>query len=205
MVFILTIYLQSLILHGVRPPPPSPPLTLLQLAPPELSFSTFLPIGPCGQTAFSLLQLSSLLRTTSLLAPLFTPTEEFSLTLGLYGVSVLVSLMFYGMGIFWLGIAIISISTQARIGRTPFSLGWFGLTFPLVLPLPPSLLLDPLLTNELKKKGYINYLFSSICETTKSLPLPFNRHDFINFYYPLLDISNYKNFLSNLDRGKFCE
>lgn len=129
--FLMIIYLQRLLLHGV----PTPVIT------------SFLPAGPCGQTAFAIVQLARVLLLHKLPisdSSLFTPDEYKSniLTLGLYAASIATALVFIGIGFFWLAIGAISLFKEGATTGVPFSLSWWGTTFPIATLATSTLLLS---------------------------------------------------------------
>lgn len=85
--------------------------------------SSFLPVGPCGQSAFAFLQLAAQLRhLTSVegagLGGHFTAQEAAMMTTAIYGLSIVSALFMMGLGFFWLSIAIstcVDLATKKRL------------------------------------------------------------------------------------------
>ena len=113
-------------------------LALHKIPPAALIVSIFLPIGPCGQGAFGLLQLSSVLRTLSRSTgqalggtSLYTAQEARTMASAISGVSMVMGLILCGMGFFWLIIAVSIILDMRRCQKLPFNVSWWGFVFPL--------------------------------------------------------------------------
>ncbi|PVV04401.1 hypothetical protein BB560_001102 [Smittium megazygosporum] len=112
---ILAIYFSRIVLYG--------------LPKPDIIISTMLPLGPMGQGCFGIVslgsasyQLTSSSSTQSL--RLFGETA--------YGGGIVVGLILWGFGFFWLVMSIISmVYTFIVTKQTRFNLGWWGLIFPL--------------------------------------------------------------------------
>jgi tellurite resistance protein TehA-like permease len=108
-------------------------LCIYNIPPREQIVSVFLPVGPCGQGAFGLLQLSTVLRNLAhreevgLFGGALSIEEEKTVSLAIYGLSLIVALMLWGLGLFWLIIAVGSVTHMAaRKGGFPFNMGWWG-------------------------------------------------------------------------------
>lgn len=99
-------------------------LALHQIPPKELAISSWLSIGPIGTGALAMLLLGQA-------APQVLQQHNLH-TLGpfLQHSGLFIALVFMGVGIWWLGIAIFASLHHLRQG-IPFNLGWWGLTFPL--------------------------------------------------------------------------
>ncbi|UYF71672.1 TDT family transporter [Acinetobacter ursingii] len=99
-------------------------LALQQIPPKELAISSWLSIGPIGTGALAMLLLGQA-------APQVLQQHNLQL-LGpfLQHSGLFIALVFMGVGIWWLGIAIFASLHHLRQG-IPFNLGWWGLTFPL--------------------------------------------------------------------------
>ncbi|KAL8287108.1 hypothetical protein RQP46_004114 [Phenoliferia psychrophenolica] len=94
--------------------------------------SVFLPIGPCGQSAFAFLQLAAALRRVHAIDGKGLGGSATDVTGAIYALSFLAALFMMGMGFFWLVIAIAtSLDLARRPGGFPFNMGWWGFTFPL--------------------------------------------------------------------------
>lgn len=111
---------------------------IYKIPPAQLIVSTFLPLGPCGQGAFSLLQLASVLYklaledATALPSPNATDAETARMmATAIYAVSVPVALVIWGLGLVWLVLAVSSLVDLWLVSKLTFNLGWWGFTFPL--------------------------------------------------------------------------
>uniref|UniRef100_V5GMS5 Malic acid transport protein n=2 Tax=Kalmanozyma brasiliensis (strain GHG001) TaxID=1365824 RepID=V5GMS5_KALBG len=111
---------------------------IYKIPPAQLIVSTFLPLGPCGQGAFSLLQLASVLyklaltESTALPSPNATDAETARMmATAIYAVSVPVALVLWGLGLVWLLLAVSSLVDLWLVSKLTFNLGWWGFTFPL--------------------------------------------------------------------------
>jgi len=99
-------------------------LALHQIPQKELAISSWLSIGPIGTGALAMLLLGQA-------APQVLQQHNLH-KLGpfLQHSGLFIALVFMGVGIWWLGIAIFASLHHLRQG-IPFNLGWWGLTFPL--------------------------------------------------------------------------
>ena len=111
---------------------------IYKIPPAQLIVSTFLPLGPCGQGAFSLLQLSSVLYKLSLSDQIALPSPNATdpetariMATAIYAVSVPVALVIWGLGLVWLVLAVSSLVDLWLVSKLTFNLGWWGFTFPL--------------------------------------------------------------------------
>ncbi|KAG8876797.1 Plasma membrane sulfite pump involved in sulfite metabolism [Tulasnella sp. 331] len=140
--FYLTLYLQRLHFHHI---PPN-----------ETIVSSFLPLGPCGLGGFSSLKLGTV---AVRLFPLIEggPTMQAIGNNGrqmagwtLWGAGLIFALMLWGLGIWFMFIAVSSFAHRWKEGTLRFNMGWWGFTFPLA-----SLTLSTLLIgSELDSKGF---------------------------------------------------
>ncbi|SCZ88170.1 BZ3500_MvSof-1268-A1-R1_Chr2-1g04235 [Microbotryum saponariae] len=119
---LLVLYLQRLVLH--------------RLPPREVIISTFLPLGPCGQAGFALIELGrdavDMLPRIASMYPDREGLQQLAL-LGapLLGAGLLTALVFWGLGIWWAFNAFTSVGTDLFKRRIAFNMGFWGLTFPL--------------------------------------------------------------------------
>ena len=101
-------------------------LALHKLPPAQMAPSSWLALGPIGTGALGLLLFAAngpaALEAAGIAAPLAR---------GLGGAALLGGALLWGHGIWWLGIALLVTLRQLRAGDLPFSLGWWGYTFPL--------------------------------------------------------------------------
>lgn len=111
---------------------------IYKIPPAQLIVSTFLPLGPCGQGAFALLQLASVLYKLSVehqvalgsATAIDAETAKIMAT-AIYAVSVPVALVIWGLGLVWLVLAVSSLLDLWLVSKLTFNLGWWGFTFPL--------------------------------------------------------------------------
>ncbi|KAM0750377.1 hypothetical protein T439DRAFT_326343, partial [Meredithblackwellia eburnea MCA 4105] len=122
-VLVMALYFNRLALHHG---PPS-----------SVAISVFLPIGPCGQSAYAFLQLSSVLRELQTStghgitgSGHYGTTENEMMTAAIYAGSIVVALFLVGFGAFWMVLAYASVLQRWRRKRLYFNLGWWAFTFP---------------------------------------------------------------------------
>lgn len=101
-------------------------------------FSAFLPLGVCGQSSFVVLKLSSAARNLFvqhgewLTSPnIFSKHSHGVMADALVAFSIPAGLFLWGFAFIWLFLAIFFVIDIARTSRIPFSLSWWGMTFPL--------------------------------------------------------------------------
>ncbi|KAJ1026340.1 hypothetical protein NDA16_002427 [Ustilago loliicola] len=111
---------------------------IYKIPPAQVITSAFLPIGPCGQGAFGLLQFASVLYDiylkdgTALVSPKSTDPETARImATAIYAVSVPVALVIWGLGLVWLILAVSSMVDLWLVSKLTFNLGWFTLVFPI--------------------------------------------------------------------------
>lgn len=114
---ILSLYFQRLILHHIPTQ--------------EMIVSSFLPLGPTGLAGFSLVKLGKV--GLALLPTVQTGSNKDLGVLagGMYGTGVVGALLLWGLGIWFMIIAIASFYRRWSEGLVGFNMGWWGLTFPL--------------------------------------------------------------------------
>ncbi|GHJ86518.1 hypothetical protein NliqN6_2920 [Naganishia liquefaciens] len=100
--------------------------------------SSFIPLGPCGQGAFAILRLSSVVRALCHRqaeqggSRLYEAAEWRVFGSAVFAGTVPVALVIWGFGFVWLLIAIGSIlHIRIRGEHIPFNMGWWGFTFPI--------------------------------------------------------------------------
>ena len=99
-------------------------LVLHKLPEREMGVSAWLSLGPIGTASLGLLMLGTA-------APaIFTARELGGVGQVAYGIGLIGGLMFWGYGVWWLGLAMLKTVRYLREGL-PFNLGWWGFTFPL--------------------------------------------------------------------------
>ncbi|PWN46567.1 hypothetical protein IE53DRAFT_391258 [Violaceomyces palustris] len=116
-------------------------LAIYKIPPATMIVSAFLPLGPCGQGAFGLLQLSRDLVSIvteeagrSGIAPLGgqVGTERaLIMAYAVQAVTIPIALVLWGLGLVWLCLAVATITDMAFASVVPLNLGWWGFTFPL--------------------------------------------------------------------------
>jgi len=102
----------------------------------EAIISTFLPLGPCGQGGYAFIELG---RGAMSLFPKLAaadPENEAYAALAaagpaMYGSALIAGLMFWGLGIWWMFHAIVTVSTHYMTFDIAFNMGAWGVTFPL--------------------------------------------------------------------------
>ncbi|PGH00014.1 tubulin gamma chain [Polytolypa hystricis UAMH7299] len=99
-------------------------LALYRLPPRSVIVTVALPIGPMGQGGYAILKLGEDARKY------FPMTKTLDPNAGavFYSVGFFTALMLWGFGLVWIFIALVSL---VRIGRFPFTIGWWGFIFPL--------------------------------------------------------------------------
>jgi tellurite resistance protein TehA-like permease len=98
-----------------------------------VSVSAFLPIGPLGQGGAAIIQLGVVARDIEFISPQLSQT--------LFGIGVFVGLIMWSYALLWITLAVATI--VARFPRIPFSMAWWGFTFPLGTNSEPHFLLPP--------------------------------------------------------------
>lgn len=99
-------------------------LALHRLPPASMAASSWLALGPIATGALGLLVLGSAAPAV-FAAHGLAGIGEIARGLGLLG-----ALLLWGLGLWWLALAVLVTQRQAREGM-PFNLGWWGFTFPL--------------------------------------------------------------------------
>lgn len=98
-------------------------LTVHHLPPREVIVSVFLPLGPLGQGAFSIMQLGKVsLAVFPATGTLIPSAGEI-----LYVLGFATALVMWGFGLVWFFFALASISRS----RFPFNMGWWAFIFPI--------------------------------------------------------------------------
>ncbi|KAK4046256.1 Plasma membrane sulfite pump involved in sulfite metabolism [Microbotryomycetes sp. JL221] len=110
-------------------------LALHKLPPTAVIFSTFLPVGPCGQSAYAFMQLSRMLvnkteQDTNFGRNLFSTVDLHTVVMAVYACSMVAALFMVGLGVFWMTLAIGSLVKTYKTTWIPFNLGFWALTFP---------------------------------------------------------------------------
>ena len=105
-------------------------LALHKLPAREVIVSCFLPLGPCGFGSYTIFHLGKVSREVFTQVDIFKNTTTAGTVAGeiAYVVGFLVALILWGFGLVWLIFALASIYKSRPF---PFSMGWWGFTFPL--------------------------------------------------------------------------
>lgn len=111
-------------------------LAIYKIPPATLIVSAFLPLGPCGQGAFALLQMSKSLKsitksTGEALGGSESAQDAQQFAKAIYAGTVPIALVIWGLGLVWLVLAIAFMIDLAIVQKLSFNLGWWGFTFPL--------------------------------------------------------------------------
>lgn len=108
-------------------------LAIYKIPPGTVIVSAFLPLGPCGQGAFGILKLSSTLYQLSKNGQggLTTKDDSVIMSAAIYGVSIPLALVIWGLGLVWIVLALASLTDLWIVSNLSFNLGWWGFTFPL--------------------------------------------------------------------------
>lgn len=116
-----------------------------KIPPAAIIVSVFLPLGPCGQGAFGLMKMSSVLYnlarqdgqalgSVNAISPsniFSTNAEAQIMASAIYAVSIPIALVLWGLGLFWLILAVSTLLDLAKVSKLQFNLGWWGFTFPI--------------------------------------------------------------------------
>lgn len=103
----------------------------------EVVVTTFLPLGPCGQGGYAILQLGRLARTLFPIISARYPDSTDGLAIladsanGLYAIGISLGLLLWALGIWFLFLALSSLLMHRLRGQISWSLGFWGFTFPL--------------------------------------------------------------------------
>lgn len=119
-VLVMAIYFQRLAIH--------------HLPPRAAIVSVFLPLGPCGQGSFALLQFAKVVRQLAIdtgvglgNGAMFDSETQIMMANAIYAGTIPIALVIWGMGFFWFTVAIASV---VKIGfseeRFPFNMGWWS-------------------------------------------------------------------------------
>lgn len=88
--------------------------------------SVFLPIGPCGQSAFAFLQLAGALRRLHAIDGRglggTADVDAAGIVTAIYALSFVAALFMMGLGFFWLIIAVLTSIDLAANGGFPFNM-----------------------------------------------------------------------------------
>lgn len=105
-------------------------LTLHKLPAREVIVSCFLPLGPCGFGSYTIFHLGKVSRDVFAQTDIFRETTTAGAVAGeiAYVFGFLAALILWGFGLVWLTFALASIYKSRPF---PFSMGWWGFTFPL--------------------------------------------------------------------------
>jgi C4-dicarboxylate transporter/malic acid transport protein len=99
-------------------------LTLHKLPHVDMAVSAWLPLGPLGTGAMAMITLGAASRH------IFSLTDLAPMALLWQDAGVMVALLLWGLGLWWMIMAIVFTLRYLREGL-PFNMGWWGFTFPL--------------------------------------------------------------------------
>lgn len=99
-------------------------LTLHKLPHVDMAVSAWLPLGPLGTGAMAMITLGAASHHN------FSLTDLAPMALLWQDAGVLVALLLWGLGLWWMTMAIVFTLRYLREGL-PFNMGWWGFTFPL--------------------------------------------------------------------------
>lgn len=125
--FPLAILLMALYFHR---------LAVFKIPPASVIVSAFLPLGPCGQGSFGILQISYALKgivrkSGQALVAGESGEDAMQFADAIYAASIPVALVIWGLGLVWLVIAVSFLVDLFWVSKLTFNLGWWGFTFPL--------------------------------------------------------------------------
>lgn len=103
-------------------------LAIHQLPNSEVIVSAFLPLGPCGQGAFGLIQLGSVAATVFNRVSFARISNSGEIV---YVMSMLCGLMIWGLGLWWLIHGAACVTIRMLQTRLRFNIGFWGFIFPL--------------------------------------------------------------------------
>ena len=104
-------------------------LMLHKLPPREVIISAFLPLGPLGQGSFGIMQMGIVARELFDSKTSFTSVQNSGEMI--YVGSMLLGLVLWGFGSFWLFHGITCLLKRSLEGSIKFNMGFWGLIFPL--------------------------------------------------------------------------
>ncbi|PWN86631.1 putative MFS transporter [Acaromyces ingoldii] len=111
-------------------------LAIYKIPPAAVIVSAFLPLGPCGQGAFAILQISSSLKdlvaiSGQALIAGQAKDDAAWFAQAIFAATIPMALAIWGLGLVWLVLAASFLIDLALVSKLSFNLGWWGFTFPL--------------------------------------------------------------------------
>ena len=104
----------------------------------SLIITVFIPLGPCAQTAFAFLRLSTAISELysdfgqPLIGSRLLSSEDTRImNLGIQGCSILMAVGFWGLSFFWLSLSLSIWIDTWIVTKLKFNPGWWGAIFPL--------------------------------------------------------------------------
>ena len=116
----------------------------------EVIVSAFLPLGPCGQGAFGVVQLGKV--ASEIFNGEHFARNSDSGTI-VFVISVLSGLLIWGLGLWWLFHGIASVSVRMLQARLRFNMGFWGFIFPLGVFIAATIALG-----ESMRSAFLSYL-----------------------------------------------
>ena len=129
-------------------------LTIYHQPDAEVVVSAFLPLGPLGQGAFGIIQLSQAGKVAFKAQSFLSQANASDI---IFVGSTLVGLMLWGFGVWWLIHGVYSVTTRRLQGRLRFNMGFWGFIFPLGVFTAATIALDTALPAGLF--GYLATVF----------------------------------------------
>ena len=103
-------------------------LFVYHLPNPEVIVSAYLPLGPCGQGAYGIIQLAQVGQKVFKATNFAGQTDSGEIILV---ASTILGLMIWGLGLWWLVHGTVSVLLRSRSDKFAPSIGWWGFIFPL--------------------------------------------------------------------------
>lgn len=109
-------------------------LFFYKIPPATILISSLNPLGPCGQGAFCILKLSSVIyKLAQETGHGLEGSSAVSLADGriiataIYGATIPIALVIWGIGLVWLVISVASFIDVSSVAKVPFNIGWWSL------------------------------------------------------------------------------
>ena len=125
-------------------------LTIYKLPEAEFIVSAFLPLGPLGQGAYSLIQMAVASQKVFVQTNFLRGSSSAEIILI---ISIIMGLMLWGFGLWWLVHGASSVIVRYMKGRIPFNMGFWGFIFPLGVYTSATIILGKVL-----QSSFFSYL-----------------------------------------------